>query len=890
MLGRDKNPGKNLSESSATPVQTGLFRSRPFSDPTVSDEVSPHKQELPDLQTQLERGARFSQSLSRMKVYGNRPAIQPKIAVGAPGDKYEQEADRMAAQVMSMAAPVHSPSVQRQAAPEEEEVPTNPLEASITPLVQREVMPEEEEVQMKPLTTGTLQREAMPEDEEPVQTKPLANTLQREAMPEEEAQAKPSLQRATDGSLQAGGDVESRLNTTKGGGSPLPKDLQSFMQPRFGADFSKVRVHTGSEAVQMNRDLGAQAFTHGSDIYFGEGKAPAKDELTAHELTHVVQQTNGSVQRKFRDDWGVQNSSLDASTVPSIQRDGEESNLNRLNEMLDSFDVPEDEVITLCGQLTATEKAIVLAGGYRSRMAAALNVSEMVRAVNNLGPVLSTKLEWVQAAALTTSSIGYEDIAGMIRSAPQGERDVLKINYWKNFFVDVCTNETMVTALNDLGYDLQTKLNWLRAEMTVTSMELDYVRIKPWIIAAPQAERDALKTDAWKNFFVDVCTNETMVTALNDLGYDLQTKLNWLRAEMTVTSMELDYVRIKPWIIAAPQAERDALKTDAWKNFFVDVCTNETMVTALNDLGYDLQTKLNWLRAEMTVTSMELDYVRIKPWIIAAPQAERDALKTDAWKNFFVDVCTNETMVTALIDLNYDMETQVRWMIAESDKETVLNTATFMTRVRTAPNFTDLMKILVDVSALPAGKIQDAVAQLAGSELEIDRNTANHILEGDVTAYYTEDLQQPANVNAEVTAAGLNPTAFTVYLEPPDNTKKLFVQLNAIAFTNMDSSKIFCLRSNSLPTWKTLLVHETNHALNADAAHPGASFERYKGEFRAYWVAEYRNVADLNVRSQQIKAHILGGYPLLNNRYNADAAFKVQVDGHTSPDGNVTNE
>jgi hypothetical protein len=758
-----------------------------------------------------------------MKVYGNRPAIQPKIAVGAPGDKYEQEADRMAAQVMSMAAPVHSPSVQRQAAPEEEEVPTNPLEASITPLVQREVMPEEEEVQMKPLTTGTLQREAMPEDEEPVQTKPLANTLQREAMPEEEAQAKPSLQRATDGSLQAGGDVESRLNTTKGGGSPLPKDLQSFMQPRFGADFSKVRVHTGSEAVQMNRDLGAQAFTHGSDIYFGEGKAPAKDELTAHELTHVVQQTNGSVQRKFRDDWGVQNSSLDASTVPSIQRDGEESNLNRLNEMLDSFDVPEDEVITLCGQLTATEKAIVLAGGYRSRMAAALNVSEMVRAVNNLGPVLSTKLEWVQAAALTTSSIGYEDIAGMIRSAPQGERDVLKINYWKNFFVDVCTNETMVTALNDLGYDLQTKLNWLRAEMTVTSMELDYVRIKPWIIAAPQAERDALKTDAWKNFFVDVCTNETMVTALNDLGYDLQTKLNWLRAEMTVTSMELDYVRIKPWIIAAPQAERDALKTDAWKNFFVDVCTNETMVTAL-------------------------------------------------------------------IDLNYDMETQVRWMIAESDKETVLNTATFMTRVRTAPNFTDLMKILVDVSALPAGKIQDAVAQLAGSELEIDRNTANHILEGDVTAYYTEDLQQPANVNAEVTAAGLNPTAFTVYLEPPDNTKKLFVQLNAIAFTNMDSSKIFCLRSNSLPTWKTLLVHETNHALNADAAHPGASFERYKGEFRAYWVAEYRNVADLNVRSQQIKAHILGGYPLLNNRYNADAAFKVQVDGHTSPDGNVTNE
>jgi hypothetical protein len=127
MLGREKKPGKNSSDSSATPVQTGLFRSRPFTDPTVSDEVSPHKQELPDLQTQLERGARFSQSLSRMKVHPNKPVIQPKITVGAPGDKYEQEADQMAAQVMSMAAPVHSSPVQRQAAPEEEEVQTKPL-------------------------------------------------------------------------------------------------------------------------------------------------------------------------------------------------------------------------------------------------------------------------------------------------------------------------------------------------------------------------------------------------------------------------------------------------------------------------------------------------------------------------------------------------------------------------------------------------------------------------------------------------------------------------------------------------------------------------------------------------------------------------------------------
>jgi hypothetical protein len=82
------------------------------------------------------------------------------------------------------------------------------------------------------------------------------------------------------------------------------------MEPRFGADFSGVRVHTGGEAVQMNQELGAQAFTHGSDVYFGAGKSPGNNELTAHELTHVVQQT-GVVQR--------QNKKSQNPTVPILE-------------------------------------------------------------------------------------------------------------------------------------------------------------------------------------------------------------------------------------------------------------------------------------------------------------------------------------------------------------------------------------------------------------------------------------------------------------------------------------------------------------------------------------------------------------------------------------------
>jgi Domain of unknown function (DUF4157) len=240
---------------------------------------------------------------------GPRPApnfLQAKLTVGAPNDGYEQEADRVAEQVMSM--PDTKPAVQREGMPEEEEdlqtkslgssiqreaipeeeedIQTKPLSATITPLVQREVMPEEEEIQAKALG-GSIQREAMPEEEEePIQAK----LIQREGMPEEEEAIQ--TKGSSGGGFEAGGDFESRLRRSKGGGSALPDDVRSFMEPRFGADFSGVRVHTGSESVQMNRDLNAQAFTHKQDVYFGAGKTPEKDSLTAHELTHVVQQTS----------------------------------------------------------------------------------------------------------------------------------------------------------------------------------------------------------------------------------------------------------------------------------------------------------------------------------------------------------------------------------------------------------------------------------------------------------------------------------------------------------------------------------------------------------------------------------------------------------------------
>jgi ribonuclease HI len=67
------------------------------------------------------------------------------------------------------------------------------------------------------------------------------------------------------------------------------------MDRAFGSDFSGVRVHTDDRADRLNRSLDARAFTTGKDVFFRQGEyqpgSPAGNKLLAHELTHVVQQT-----------------------------------------------------------------------------------------------------------------------------------------------------------------------------------------------------------------------------------------------------------------------------------------------------------------------------------------------------------------------------------------------------------------------------------------------------------------------------------------------------------------------------------------------------------------------------------------------------------------------
>ncbi|MCO6490149.1 MAG: DUF4157 domain-containing protein [Phaeodactylibacter sp.] len=173
------------------------------------------------------------------------PVIQPSLKVGVPDSPLEREADEMAERVQRM------PQKQWAAAA----VQVAP------PAVQRQE--EEEEVQAK------------------------------------FAQRAPELQRSADGGLSTTPQFSSRLKSS-GAGAPLPPASRKHMEGAFGANFSTVRIHTGTEAAQLSSGIGAHAFTHKNHIYFNAGaynpSTPGGQFLLAHELTHTLQQ-GAAVQR-----------------------------------------------------------------------------------------------------------------------------------------------------------------------------------------------------------------------------------------------------------------------------------------------------------------------------------------------------------------------------------------------------------------------------------------------------------------------------------------------------------------------------------------------------------------------------------------------------------------
>ena len=169
--------------------------------------------------------------------------LQPKLTVSQPNDQYEQEADRVAETVMRM--------------------PDKSSKTFLTP-------------------------------SDPPHIQRMCNGCKEE---EEEVQRKASTQ-----DHHTGFELEHPT-----GGQPLPVSERSFFEPRFGRDFSHVRVHANAQAAQAARSIRALAYTKGTDVVFDEGQYRPGTEsgrkLMAHELAHTIQQSGSSqlVQRDMHD-------------------------------------------------------------------------------------------------------------------------------------------------------------------------------------------------------------------------------------------------------------------------------------------------------------------------------------------------------------------------------------------------------------------------------------------------------------------------------------------------------------------------------------------------------------------------------------------------------------
>ena len=192
----------------------------------------------------------LARDISRSDAFAPRK-IQTKLTVNTPGDPYEQEADRIADQIM------------RQPATET----TAPVGSSPQPVSNH---------------AGTSDE---PEVRDPSEIMPAS--LRRHGIP-------PTFDADPDAQHGSALATVQTVRSLPSGGTPLEPSLRAFFEPRFGHSFAQVRVHTDEAAAHSARALDALAYTQGPHIAFAAGKFEPHNEsgrrLLAHELTHVVQQ------------------------------------------------------------------------------------------------------------------------------------------------------------------------------------------------------------------------------------------------------------------------------------------------------------------------------------------------------------------------------------------------------------------------------------------------------------------------------------------------------------------------------------------------------------------------------------------------------------------------
>lgn len=304
------------------------------------------------------------------------PAVQMKMEVSKPGDPLEKEADQMAGKVMRMASPIPAPAQTK-----EEKLQKSPDE------------------RLQKSTDDKLQKASAPEKE--IQKKE-DDKLQK---------ADDKLQRKeAGGSGAAASNVQSAITGKMTGGQPMSSEVRGFMEPRFNADFSNVRIHSDPEAASLNNQLSARAFTHRNHIFFSRdqyqpGTSDGK-HLLAHELTHTIQQGH-AVQRSPQ--------VSTTATPPPVQRLG-------IQDALDYF---ADKAANIPGFTMLT---VIIGFNPINQRSVDRSASNILRAMVEMVPgghMISQALDnhgiftrvgaWAEQQLATLGDIGSEIVGGLSR-------------------------------------------------------------------------------------------------------------------------------------------------------------------------------------------------------------------------------------------------------------------------------------------------------------------------------------------------------------------------------------------------------------------------------------------------------------------------------------------
>lgn len=220
----------------------------------------------------LSRQAEDATPLQTAPYLQTSPRVQKKLSVSTPGDSHEQEADRVADEVVSRSATSTSPDntlCPGNSKPENTANAPQSLQTKISRTADESIAKMDDESSASENESSTAE----------VSTNDTENGVSPE--------------------------VEQQIESLKGQGAQLPEDVRTEMESQFSHDFSSVCIHNDATSDALCKQLSARAFTVGSDVFFASGEYdPHTQEgkrLLAHELTHVVQQGRGVTRKIMRD-------------------------------------------------------------------------------------------------------------------------------------------------------------------------------------------------------------------------------------------------------------------------------------------------------------------------------------------------------------------------------------------------------------------------------------------------------------------------------------------------------------------------------------------------------------------------------------------------------------